>query len=370
MISAKLKTIDADTLINKVYDKEVFLVDEIIPFGLTLFCGRQKIGKSWFVLDLCIRIAGGEQFLGFPTTQCGVLYMCLEDTMARIQRRIFRITDKVSDRLRFTNEVHKIKDGLLDYLENYVREYPDTGLIVIDTLQKIRCGSSENMYAHDYNDLSALKYFADKHHVAIILVHHRRKQDDPDIENTVSGSTGLTGCADTTLILDRAQRGSNAGKLNVNGRDVENQTLELRMVKCRWELTGRKTQKQEEEEKVPEAVQAVVCLLAWDKEWKGTASELCKAIGYENVDPPVLAKQLNQFHSTYLADHNVIYSTGRTHEGRFIHLLLKPDEPAPHEPRDGSDSSDGKYGIYRDEAAVTPEPAPFPEVAPQEDAPS
>ena len=49
----KLNMVDADTLLYQPLDKPRFVVDGLIPTGLILFCGSQKIGKSWLMLKLC-----------------------------------------------------------------------------------------------------------------------------------------------------------------------------------------------------------------------------------------------------------------------------------------------------------------------------
>ena len=43
----KLHTVDADTLLYEPLKKPSFVVRDLIPTGLILFCGSQKIGKSW-----------------------------------------------------------------------------------------------------------------------------------------------------------------------------------------------------------------------------------------------------------------------------------------------------------------------------------
>ena len=48
----KLQTVNADTLLYEPLEKPSFVVDGLIPTGLTLFCGSQKIGKSWLMLKL------------------------------------------------------------------------------------------------------------------------------------------------------------------------------------------------------------------------------------------------------------------------------------------------------------------------------
>ena len=72
--------------------------------------------------------------------------------------------------------IDKLSDGLIVQLEDYLKEYPDNRLIVIDTLQKVRTASKDNVYASDYGDISIIKYFADRHSLAVIVIHHIRKR--------------------------------------------------------------------------------------------------------------------------------------------------------------------------------------------------
>ena len=83
---------------------------------------------------------------------CDVLYLCLEDTFCRIQDRLFRLTDEASGRLHFAVASCKLSDGLIVQLEDYLKDYPDSRLIVIDTLQKVRTASKDNAYASDYGE--------------------------------------------------------------------------------------------------------------------------------------------------------------------------------------------------------------------------
>ena len=53
----KLQTIDADALLYEPLEKPQFVVDGLIPTGLILFCGAQKIGKSWLMLKLCLCVS-------------------------------------------------------------------------------------------------------------------------------------------------------------------------------------------------------------------------------------------------------------------------------------------------------------------------
>ena len=146
----KLNMVDADTLLYQPLDKPRFVVDGLIPTGLILFCGSQKIGKSWLMLKLCLCVSAGLPFWEMETRAGDVLYLCLEDTFFRIQDRLFRLTDEADSRLHFAVASCKLTDGLIVQLEDYLKEYPDSRLIVIDTLQKVRTASKDNAYASDY----------------------------------------------------------------------------------------------------------------------------------------------------------------------------------------------------------------------------
>ena len=152
----KLQTVNAETLLYEPLEKPSFVVDSLIPTGLSLFCGSQKIGKSWLMLKLCLCVSQGIPLWDMPTMEGDVLYLCLEDTFCRIQDRLFRLTDEASGRLHFAVASCKLSDGLIVQLEDYLKDYPDSRLIVIDTLQKVRTASKDNAYASDYGDISLM----------------------------------------------------------------------------------------------------------------------------------------------------------------------------------------------------------------------
>ena len=42
------------------------------------------------MLDLCIKVSKGEELWNLKTNQCDVLYLALEDTHQRLQKRLFK----------------------------------------------------------------------------------------------------------------------------------------------------------------------------------------------------------------------------------------------------------------------------------------
>ena len=109
----KLQTVNAETLLYEPLEKPSFVVDSLIPTGLSLFCGSQKIGKSWLMLKLCLCVSQGIPLWDMTTMEGDVLYLCLEDTFCRIQDRLFRLTDEASGRLHFAVASCKLSDGLI-----------------------------------------------------------------------------------------------------------------------------------------------------------------------------------------------------------------------------------------------------------------
>ena len=195
----KLETINAEDLQNRTYEPTPFLVDELIPEGLHILAGAPKIGKSWLALWLCLCVAQGQPLWNFAVTQGEVLYLSLEDSYRRIQSRLFDLTDDAPQTLHFAIIADTLKHGLEQQIEQFLTEHPTTKLVVIDTLQRVRsAGGDSNLYANDYQDVGLLKQLADRHHIAILLIHHLRKLHDDDPMNMISGSTGLSGAADST----------------------------------------------------------------------------------------------------------------------------------------------------------------------------
>ena len=74
-----LKIINADNLLYTTLAENEFIVDEILPVGLHLFCGAPKVGKSWLMLDLCIKVSKGEEIWNLKTNKCDVLYLALDN---------------------------------------------------------------------------------------------------------------------------------------------------------------------------------------------------------------------------------------------------------------------------------------------------
>lgn len=249
-----LSFIGADALLGKQFGEMREAVNGMFVEGLTLLCGASKIGKSWLVLQLCCAVASGRPFLGRPTEQGDVLYLALEDSERRLKARLTKLGEAPGSALSFATQCRTLDDGLLDDLHSWAEAVQSPRLIVIDTLQKVRGGatpSRANAYAADYAAMSRLKSFADERHIAVVLVHHLNKMKDvSDPYDRISGSTGLMGAADTTILIAR-ERDSDDAKVILTGRDVWSDDFMLRMRDGRWSAVSGEALERETYEENP-----------------------------------------------------------------------------------------------------------------------
>lgn len=134
----KIELIDADVLYYEPIDHPKMLIDGLLSTGLAVLSGDSKIGKSWMVLWFGLKIARGEPIWGFPTNKTDVAYLALEDRRWRIQNRMHMITDTPPNNLRIGFSCGIIGEELGAQLKDLLKEKPGTGLIFIDTFQKVR----------------------------------------------------------------------------------------------------------------------------------------------------------------------------------------------------------------------------------------
>ena len=270
-------------------------------------------------------MAKGEPAWEFPTEQGDVLYFCLEDSYSRIQNRLLDITDDAPPNLFFATMSEKLHSGLEQQIERFLAAHPDTVLIVIDTLQRIRSGSNDaNPYASDYRDLGILKELADRHRIAILLIHHLRKMNDDDPMNMISGTTGISGATDTNFVLRKSKRSSNSATLYCTGRDIEYRELLLEFDGTEHVWKFREDSVEQPSQPQDELVFFLSEFLDQRKCFTGTATELAEELDRfagEQYKPNVLMKKLLRCQQELL-DLGITLSTRRTHDRRELTLRV------------------------------------------------
>ena len=172
-----LPTITAKELMEKEFPPRVELIEGMLGPGLYILAGAPKIGKSWLVLQIAHHISTGTPLWDRRVSRHAVLYLCLEDTLQRIQSRLLTICDGETGDVTFSIEAGILGDGFEKQLIAYLRSHADTKVVIVDTLAKVRGAvSSSNVYSSDYAAMNVFKHLADTFKIALILVHHTRKQ--------------------------------------------------------------------------------------------------------------------------------------------------------------------------------------------------
>lgn len=241
----KIKAMSAHALQNAELPEMQCIVKNMLYEGLAILAGPPKIGKSWCSLQLGLSVAQGDNFLGFETNQGTVLYLALEDSYKRLQSRLNIMLDgkEAPKSFLFAIRCNSLSTGLLAQLNAFLVENPGIKLIIIDTLQLVRgtVNKNDTLYGNDYKEISTLKKFADDNHISIVLIHHFRKMaDSSDTFNQITGTTGITGAADTMITLSKESRFKEKTLLSLTGRDIDGGEFVLKSDKQnhKWELIG------------------------------------------------------------------------------------------------------------------------------------
>ena len=325
---AYLHTVSMNDLYQNIYQSRPPVIDGLLYPGTYLFAGAPKVGKSFLMAQLAYHVSMGLPLWGCPVHKGTVLYLALEDDHRRLQGRLYRMFGmEGADDLRFAVYAKQLGVGLEEQLKKFVREHPDTKLIIIDTLQKIReAGGDKYSYANDYEVVGKLKRLADDCGVCLLLVHHTRKQQADDKFDMISGTNGLAGAADGAFLLQKEKRTDGTATLDVVGRDQQDQRFYLTKDKERLTWTLERMEAEQWIEPPDPVLEAIAALVTAERPfWCGTATELVEALQVD-MKPNALAMRLNVRAGKLLTDYHIRYENSRSHAGRSISLILEPSQ--------------------------------------------
>ena len=166
-----LKTVSMSELLDNVYQSKPPLMDGLLYRGTYLFVGAPKLGKSFLMTQLAYHISTGTPLWNYPVRKGTVLYLALEDDYRRLQERSYRMFGTAeNESLFFSVSAGQLGRGLDEQLTNFLREHPDTSLIIIDTLQKVReVGGDNYSYANNYQIITRLKALAGSYGICLLL---------------------------------------------------------------------------------------------------------------------------------------------------------------------------------------------------------
>ena len=236
------------------------------------------------------------------------------------------MTERDSPDLVLSVLADTLEEDLLEQLENFLFEYPETVLVIIDTLQRIRGRVPDNgSYAADYDTIAKLKAFSDQRGIALLLVHHTRKEGAEDVFDTISGTNGILGAADGAFVLHKDKRTSGDAILDVVGRDQPQIRLHLHFDSPHslWQATEVETEPFREP---PNPLLEFLSRLVNEENplWSGTATELVQCLSEMDsaqvISPNWIVRALNVRQDDLLRKYGIRYGSRRTKDGKVILL--------------------------------------------------
>ena len=219
---------DWGALGSKQFDPVDWVIEDLLPPGVSMLSGRPKQGKSWLVHAWAMLIAAGKPVFGMKTNRCKTLYLALEDSDRRLQARTLKLmrthgigNNDINGYFYSTTESSKLGDGLEEEIAHTIDRVPDMRLIIIDVLAKVRQHRKpqQSVYESDYEVGNALKAIAKKYPAVCFLIVHHNNKGSSDALDSISGTHGLAGGMDNTFSIMNAGQGL---ELHINGRDIEN----------------------------------------------------------------------------------------------------------------------------------------------------
>jgi hypothetical protein len=232
--------IDAADLLALDLPPLTWAVPDLLPEGTTILASPPKVGKSCLVYGIATEVALGGEFLGRRVASGSALYLALEDGQRRGRERLLAALGGRTmprGRLEVRWSATRIGEGLEDDLARWLDGHADARLVAIDTLGKVRPrrSGSRNAYEVDVEDLGRLQTMFRNRSVALLVVHHSRKATSDDFLASVSGTYGITGSADTVVVI-RRKRLEDFGTIVITGRDVPEAEISVRFDGQAWHL--------------------------------------------------------------------------------------------------------------------------------------
>ncbi len=321
-------TVTMEELFDTVYDSTPPVIEGLLYNGVSIIAGSGKVGKSFLMAQIGYHVSTGTPLWGMPVRKCKVLYLALEDSFSRLQKRLYQMFGGAPTKdFVLTTSAGRLGDSFDEQLINFLEGNPDTGLVIIDTLIMIRDTDGDNYsYSEDYDFIMTLKQFALRRGICIVLVHHTRKESSSDPFDMISGTKGLYAAADASFVLMKDKRESGEASLYVTGRDQPDAKLSLvrDSEKLTWELDSVSADAWKEP-KDP-VIEAVAKLVAEESPvWEGTSTELAELIGTD-LKPNALSMKLNVKAGVLRREYGIQYTNTRKHEGRRIQLTLMRDD--------------------------------------------
>ena len=223
-VAPVIDIISLKKLEGKVFPELKWVVDDLMPQGLSILAGAPKIGKSFFSWNLALAVSQAGMFLSkYPVKKKKtVLYFALDnDPQRQIQSRLKMIQPNTAlpENAHICTEFPiRMQD---EGLETWEKTITNVGadLVIVDTLSKVMQSDKQgSAYDQDYNTLGPVHKMVNRMGISMMLVTHTRKMIDADNPyNMIQGSVGIQAACDNLMLLTQSE---GEKFLNITGREI------------------------------------------------------------------------------------------------------------------------------------------------------
>lgn len=231
-----------------------WIVEGILPEGLTLLGSRPYGGKSLMMALLVEKLIRGEKFLGRFQAEIGdALYFDFEKVEQEILSRVEKIAPLKDDSIKGeatyfaidTEGQPQTQEELVSLCDAHLEQYPKTKIVIIDTLARIKPEKTGGDTDYDWETkvLGKLQNWAKKRRISLIALLHTTKHFSEKASNpfdALMGSVGLQGVSDCCWLLLRPKGFLEPyGELLIQNKiGGQNHSFELFLDGAEWKMVG------------------------------------------------------------------------------------------------------------------------------------
>ncbi len=330
-----LKMVDGNYYNTSHIPEIEWMIKDILPNkGLAQLSAKPKAGKTFFAYELALACVTGGTFLGSKVKQGTVIFLDLETPERGRQERLMKLSGGcIPKGIVFVPETEKICDGFLEQLDDALEKYPDTVLVIVDTIKQLRSqkNGTADQNLHDAEEIGALAKFVHDRDILMLCTNHLKKENTEDPFDSSLGSISINGALDTMLVL--TQRQNEMGEttermLHVKGREVEEEHYRMEFNDCRWSIKAKASEfsalENREEFFTNPIVKTVQMLLSESSEWKGKSFDLKAEIARKCSRPyagssQALTSELKALHSKFISYCGIDYEAIKHKKTSTIH---------------------------------------------------
>lgn len=195
-------------LMLKEFENTVWTVEKLVPSqGITAISGAPAAYKTWFTLDMALKIASGDiLFDKFTTEKSGVLFIDEENGERLLQQRFKKLNKNFELPIYFLSLMgFQLSKDMVSNIIKIAKE-KDIKVIIFDSLVRIH-GADENDATKMAGVFKHIKEL-NKEGLTVIFTHHNRKQGffKGSPSQNMRGSSDILASVDCHLALEKRQK--------------------------------------------------------------------------------------------------------------------------------------------------------------------